>query len=171
MMAAFTFMFPLGFSSAAAVRVGTFIGAGQPEHARVAGWLCIGLSVSVMSCFALGYLLFPRTLLGWFTQDPAVVELGVKILLLVALFQIADGTQVSTTGALRGLGNTRAAMIANLIGHYPVGLALGIVLCFGFRYGALGIWSGLALGLMSVAIILMRTWVVRTRDMSGVRRL
>jgi len=171
MMAAFTFMFPLGFSSAAAVRVGTFIGAGQPEHARVAGWLCIGLSVSVMSCFALGYLLFPRTLLGWFTQDAAVVDLGVKILLLVALFQIADGTQVSTTGALRGLGNTRAAMIANLIGHYPVGLALGVALCFGFGYGAVGIWSGLALGLVSVAVILMRTWLARTRDMSGVRRL
>ena len=171
MMAAFTFMFPLGFSSAAAVRVGTFIGAGQPAHARVAGWLCIGLSVSVMSCFALGYLLFPRMLLGWFTQDPAVVELGVKILLLVALFQIADGTQVSTTGALRGLGNTRAAMIANLIGHYPVGLALGMMLCFGFGYGALGIWSGLALGLVSVAIILMRTWIARTKNMGNVRRL
>src|SRR5436190_15671473 len=40
-MAAFTFMFPLGFSSAAAVRVGIFIGAGQPARARLAGWLCI----------------------------------------------------------------------------------------------------------------------------------
>ena len=39
MMAAFTFMFPLGFGSAAAVRVGTFIGGGPPRHARVAGWL------------------------------------------------------------------------------------------------------------------------------------
>ena len=171
MMAAFTFMFPLGFSSAAAVRVSTFIGAGQPAHARLAGWLCIGLSVSVMSCFALGYLLFPRTLLGWFTQDPAVIELGVKILLLVALFQIADGTQVSTTGALRGLGNTRAAMAANLIGHYPVGLALGMVLCFKFGYGAVGIWSGLALGLVSVATILMRTWIARTKDLSRVGRV
>jgi MATE family multidrug resistance protein len=124
-----------------------------------------------MGCFSLGYLLFPRALLGWFTQDPAVVELGVKILFLVALFQIADGTQVSTTGALRGLGNTRAAMIANLIGHYPVGLALGVMLCFGFDFGAVGIWSGLALGLLSVAIMLIRTWMARTRDMSGIRRI
>jgi MATE family multidrug resistance protein len=166
MMAAFTFMFPLGFSYAAAVRVGTFIGAGQPEHARVAGWLCIGVSVTVMSCFALGYLCFPRALLGFFTQDLAVIDLGVKILVLVAIFQIADGTQVSTTGALRGLGNTRSAMIANLVGHYPIGLALGLVLCFAFSFGVVGLWTGLAAGLISVGTLLVRAWTNATRDLS-----
>jgi multidrug resistance protein, MATE family len=169
MMAAFTFMFPLGFSSAAAVRVGTFIGAGRPDQARVAGWLCIGLSITVMSGFAAGYLLFSKTLLGWFTQDSEVIHLGTRILMLVALFQIADGTQVSTTGALRGLGNTRAAMIANLLGHYPIGLALGLLLCFGFGYGAVGIWTGLAAGLISVAVMLLRAWLKVTRDLSSVR--
>lgn len=167
MMAAFTFMFPLGFSSAAAVRVGNFIGARQPEQARVAGWLSIAVSVTVMSGFALIYLFFPRILLGFFTHDPSVVELGVKILILVALFQIADGTQVSTTGALRGLGNTRAAMIANLIGHYPIGLAVGLVLCFGLGRGVVGLWAGLACGLVAVAVMLVRSWWKLTRNLSA----
>jgi MATE family multidrug resistance protein len=166
MMAATTFMFPLGFSSAAAVRVGTFIGAGQPERARTAGWLCIGVSIAVMSCFAVGYLLFPRPLLHCFTHDAAVIDIGAKILMLVALFQVADGTQVSTTGALRGLGNTRSAMIANLIGHYPIGLALGLVLCFVFGFGVIGLWTGLAAGLISVAVMLVRAWQAATRDVS-----
>jgi MATE family multidrug resistance protein len=164
MMAAFTFMFPLGFSSAAAVRVGRFIGSGQPEHARIAGWLCIGVSVTVMACFALVYLCFPRGLLRVFTQDMAVIDLGAKILMLVALFQIADGIQVCTTGALRGLGNTRAAMIANLIGHYPIGLALGMCLCFVFGLGVVGIWTGLAAGLISAAVMLIRAWQTATRE-------
>ncbi len=169
MMAAFTFMFPLGFSAAAAVRVGMFIGAGEPERARRAGWMCIAISVSVMSCFALGYLAIPRALLSCFTQDPAVIDIGVKILMLVAIFQIADGTQVSTTGALRGLGNTRAAMIANLIGHYPIGLALGLVLCFGFHLGAVGLWTGLAAGLISVALLLVRQWRLQTLDVAALK--
>ena len=169
MMAAFTFMFPLGFSSAAAVRVGTFIGARQPQRARMAGWLCIGLSVAVMSGFALIYLIVPRLLLGSFTNDPGVITLGVRILLIVALFQIGDGIQVSTTGALRGLGNTRAAMIANLIGHYPIGLSLGLLLCFKFGFGVVGLWMGLAMGLVSVATLLLRVWVRETRDLSQVR--
>jgi len=165
-MAAFTFMFPLGFSSAAAVRVGMFIGAGEPERARVAGWLCIGLSVAVMSCFALGYIACPRFLLSRFSTDPAVIDFGVKILLLVALFQVADGTQVSTTGALRGLGNTRAAMVANLIGHYPIGLALGLILCFVANLGVVGMWTGLAAGLVSVAALLIYAWVQVTKDLT-----
>ncbi len=169
MMAAFTFMFPLGFSSAAAVRVGMYVGAGQPERARLAGWLCIGLSMIVMSTFAVGYLSFPRILLGCFTQDTAVISIGVKILVLVGLFQIADGTQVSTTGALRGLGNTRSAMYANLIGHSPIGLALGLILCFGFGFGAVGLWTGLAAGLLSVALMLIRKWVSTTRDLSQLK--
>jgi MATE family multidrug resistance protein len=122
-----------------------------------------------MSCFAVGYLAFPRFLLRCFTSDPAVIDVGVKILVLVALFQIADGTQVSTTGALRGLGNTRAAMIANLIGHYPIGLALGLVLCFIFKFGIVGLWTGLAAGLVSVALMLVRAWVSHTRNIEELK--
>ena len=169
MMAAFTFMFPYGFSSAAAVRVGMFIGAQQQERARVAGWLCIAVSITVMSVFALGYLAFPRFLLGCFTHDAAVIDVGAKILIIVALFQIGDGIQVSTTGALRGLGNTHAAMVANLIGHYPIGLALGLMLCFGFRLGVVGLWVGLAAGLVSVAALVVRAWRLLTRNLAEVR--
>ena len=149
--------------------MGVFIGAGQPQRAVVAGWMCIGLSVLVMSPFAAGYLLIPRYLLGWFTTDLQVIELGAKILLLVALFQIADGIQVSATGALRGLGNTRTAMMANLIGHYPVGLALGLVLCFGFDFGVVGLWAGLAVGLVVVAAILLRAWACTTHQVTSIK--
>lgn len=171
MMAAFTFMFPLGFSAAAAVRVGRFVGAHQPDRARVAGWLCIAVSVTVMSGFALAYLACPRFLLRLFSQDAEVIDIGAKILVLVALFQVADGIQVSTTGALRGLGDTRSAMIANLIGHYPIGLALGLTLCFGLHLGVVGLWTGLAAGLVSVAYMLVRAWRSATRNQAQLQSL
>jgi len=171
MMASFTFMFPLGFSAAAAVRVGNFVGAGEPGRARAAGWLCIGVSVVVMSCFALGYLVFPYSLLRLFSSDTAVIKIGARILLLVALFQVADGIQVCTTGALRGLGNTRSAMLANLIGHYPIGLVLGLIFCFGLGLGVVGLWVGLAVGLVSVAVMLVRAWSRASRDAGRVRVL
>lgn len=71
MMAAFTFMFPLGFSAAAAVRVGAFIGAKDPNRAKVAGWLAIAVAVLVMCGFAVVYLTVPGLLLRCFTSDPA----------------------------------------------------------------------------------------------------
>jgi len=171
MMAATTFMFPLGLSSAAAVRVGNFVGAGEPARARLAGWICIWLAIVVMACFALGYLLLPRQLLQLFTSDSAVIESGLGILFLVALFQVADGIQVSTTGALRGIGNTRAAFIANLIGHFPIGIALGVALCFWLKFGVTGMWVGLAAGLASVATMLLFSWYHKTRDLATLRKV
>lgn len=171
MMAAFTFMFSVGLSSAAAVRVGTFVGGGQPGRARLAGWLCIGLSVGIMAVFAIGYLAVPRVLLGWFSQDAAVIGIGVKLLLLAALFQIADGLQVTITGALRGLGNTRVALVANLIGHYPIGLVFGLLLAFPLGMHAVGLWAGLATGLATVAAILLVMWWKMTRDLTQIRPL
>jgi len=97
-----------------------------------------------------------------------VIAVGVKLLLLAALFQIADGVQVAVTGALRGLGNTRVAMIANLIGHYPIGLALGLVLAFPLGMGAVGLWAGLAVGLGAVAVILLVMWWRMTRDLDSI---
>src|SRR3954468_15235326 len=47
--AAFTFMVPLGISSAAAVRVGQEIGRGNPEKAHHAGWSAIVLGVGFMA--------------------------------------------------------------------------------------------------------------------------
>jgi MATE family multidrug resistance protein len=164
MLAAFTFMFPLGFSSAAAVRVGYHVGGRRTAHAGTAGWLCIGLSVAVMSLCALAYLFFPKVMLGWFSKDPAVLELGAKILAVVAIFQIADGIQVSAAGALRGAGNTRSSMLANLVGHYPIGLVLGLTLCFLTPLGVVGMWIGLAAGLTSVAAILLRVWATTARN-------
>ncbi len=96
--------------------------------------------------------------MGWFSDDPAVIQLGTKILFIVALFQIGDGIQVTATGALRGLGNTRAPMIANFIGHFPVGLMVGLFFCYGLGKGVVGLWIGLATGLVTVACLVLRAW-------------
>ena len=67
------------------------------------------------------------------------------------------------------MGNTRAAMFANLIGHYPIGLVSGLLLGFGFGFGVLGIWAGLALGLVCVALLLIRSWRRNTHDLDQLR--
>ena len=55
-----------------------------------------------------------------------------------------DGLQVVATGALRGAADTRTPMLANLAGHWVLGLPLGYALCFWFGVGVIGLWVGLA---------------------------
>ena len=156
--AAFTFMVPLGISSAAAVRVGQNLGRGDVVSARRAGWSAILLGAGFMSCAGLVFVVMPATIARGFSADPSVVKVGATLLLVAAAFQLFDGLQVVTTGALRGAGDTRTPMYANFIAYWLIGLPLGCFLTFRLGWGALGIWIGLCCGLIVVGLALVFTW-------------
>ena len=156
--AALTYMVPLGVSAAAAVSVGHAVGAGDPARARRAGWLALGLGTSFMLLAAVVFLVAPRPLIALYTTDPRVMAVGPGLLLLAAAFQIFDGIQTVSTGALRGLGETRAPMLANLVGYWVLGLPLGLGLCFLLKWGIYGLWIGLTLALVVIATSLLVRW-------------
>ena len=157
--AAVTFMVPLGVSSAAAVRVGQAVGRRDPYGAASAGWTAIAIGVGFMSSAAIVFLAMPRGLIRLFTNDAAVLETGVSLLFVAAVFQLFDGLQGVTTGALRGLGDTRTAMLWNLAGHWLVGLPLGYLLCFRWGLGVVGLWWGLSVGLFICGVALLWVWI------------
>ena len=161
--AALSFMVPLGVSSAAAVRVGQNLGRKDILAARRAGWSALLLGTAFMSCAGVVFVTASRLIARLFSPDPRVIHIGATLLLVAAAFQLFDGLQTVATGALRGAGDTRTPMLANLVAYWFIGLPLGALLCFQFRWGALGIWIGLCLGLMIIGSALLVTWHRRLR--------
>jgi multidrug resistance protein, MATE family len=154
-IAATTFMVALGTSQAGAIRVGQRIGAGRPRAMRRAVLATYIVSTGFMLTCALIFLLFPRQLIGLYTSDAAILDLGVKLLLVAAAFQIFDGAQVAGISVLRGAADTRMPMILAAIGYWCVGLPIAYLLGFRFDYGPVGVWIGLSFGLGGVAILLI----------------
>ena len=115
--------------------------------------------------FRSAVLLFavPRPMLLVFTVDPQVLRTGAALLAIAAAFQLFDGTQAVATGVLRGVGDTRTPMMMNVIGHWVLGLPAGYVLCFWMGWGVSGLWVGLSIGLIFVALALTLVWAQRTR--------
>lgn len=159
--AAIAFMVPLGISSAAAVRVAQALGRGDGQRATQAGHAALVVAMLVMATSALVFMTVPRAILRVFTTDVDVITTGASLLVVAAIFQLFDGVQVVATGVLRGTGDTRTPMIANLVGHWALGLPIGCVLCFGFGWGVVGLWVGLTLGLAAVAVTLLTVWLRR----------
>ena len=156
--ASLTYMVPLGVGAAAAVGVGHAVGAADRPRARRAGWMALALGIGFMFLAGIVLFLAPRPLIGVYTTDARVMAAGPPLLLIAAAFQIFDGIQTVATGALRGLGETRVPMIANLIGYWLIGLPLGFVLCFWMKRGVFGLWIGLTLALIIIAAILLHRW-------------
>jgi MATE family multidrug resistance protein len=166
-IAALSFMVPLGVSSAGAVRVGHALGRRDPVAAERAGWTALLLGAGFMACTAAVFLVIPRSLMGAFTRNEGVVQLGVSLLAVAAVFQLFDGIQGVATGILRGLGDTRTPMIWNLIGHWFIGLPTGYFLCFGFGRGVVGLWWGLSIGLIICGAVLLVVWSRRIRALKA----
>lgn len=160
-IAACSFMVPLGLSSAGAVRVGHAVGRRDPYGAERAGWTALLFGAVFMLSTAAVFVAAPRLLIGAFTSDSGVLELGSALLLVAAVFQLFDGLQGVATGVLRGLGDTRTPMFWNLIGHWFAGLPLGYWLCFSAGRGVLGLWWGLSIGLIVCGVVLSIAWTRR----------
>jgi len=154
----FTFMFPLGISAAASVRVGQAIGRGAPGEARAAGWAAIALGAVAMSIASVIFLTIPHTLAAAFTHDASVIAAAVPLMFVAAIFQFCDGLQVTAIGALRGAGDTRSGLITHLCSYWLLGMPLGLYLCFPMKMGARGLWIGLSVSLIVSGLTLLLLW-------------
>ena len=163
---AFTYMVPLGISSAAAVRVGQAIGRKDPRAAGDAGNTAIFLGAAFMTCASAALLIFPHAIARMYTPATDVIRATTFLLAAGAAFQLFDGIQTVATGALRGAGDTRTPMLCHLIAYWIIGLPLGYWLCFGLDWGAFGLWAGLSLALILIGIVLLVVWRRMTRRLT-----
>ena len=165
--ASFTFMVPLGISSAAAVRVGQALGRGDTIAAGRAGWTAMALGASFMAGAGVLLLTVPEFVARIFTTDRAVIRTAVALLAVAALFQLFDGIQIVATGALRGAGDTRTPMICHLLAYWFIGLPLGYVLCFTAGWRAVGLWTGLCVALILIGLVLLAAWTRKVHTMAA----
>jgi MATE family multidrug resistance protein len=154
--AATMFMVPLALSSATTVRVGQLIGAGELQYARISGAVGIGLCAFFMSLSALFLLIFRDAVVGLYTDDVAVKGIAISLLLMAAIFQIADGVQIGAAGALRGYKDTRVPMAVNMFAYWVLAFPLAFLAAITFKAPPNYVWGGFVAGLGTAAILL--TW-------------
>jgi multidrug resistance protein, MATE family len=167
-VAAFAFQVPFGLAQAATIRVGFHFGAGDRAGVTRAGWTALGLAVGFMVLPAAVMVLAPGLLISAYVdvdapQNAAMVAFATHFLLIAAAFQLFDGTQTVAAGALRGLQDTRIPMLIAMFGYWAVGFVAAAVLGLGTDLKGIGVWFGLALGLVVVSALLIRRWLNRER--------
>lgn len=167
-VAALAFQIPFGLGQAATIRVGYFYGAGDRRAIGLAGGAALALALAYMALPASLMLFAPTLVLGLYVdvgaaQHAAMVAHAVSFLAIAAAFQLFDGMQAVLAGALRGLQDTRVPMLLALAGYWLAGFSVSVGLGFLTALGGVGVWIGLATGLVVVAALLLRRWLLRER--------
>jgi multidrug resistance protein, MATE family len=164
-VAALCFMVPLGVAMATTVRVGHAAGAGDAAGVRWAAGGGYAITAVTQIASALLLLLAAEPIARAYTPDVEVVQLAAGLMLFAAIFQLSDGLQAASGGALRGLKDTRIPMLMTVVSYWGFGMPLGWWLGIHRGGGAPGMWIGLIAGLSAAALLLTwRFWRKVRRD-------
>lgn len=151
---ALTFMVSMGLSQAGSIRVSNSFGRRDFSLLRLIGKTTFVTAVVYGTICALLLILFRNYIPHLFTQDSAVIEISITLLLFAAIFQISDSTQAVSSGLLRGIKDVRIPTLYIAIAYWVVGIPVGSLLTFYYDMGAIGIWIGFIVGLTTSAILL-----------------
>lgn len=167
-IAALAFQVPFGVGQAATIRAGFHYGAQNRVGVACAGWAALAVAFGFSFVAAAAMVLFPRTVLSIYVEldapaNAAMIALALQYLLVAAAFQLFDGIQAVAAGLLRGLQDTRVPMVMALFGYWIVGFGVAIVLGFFTPLSGVGVWIGLAVGLVAVSALLLRRWHAREK--------
>jgi MATE family multidrug resistance protein len=154
-LASLMYMVPMGVGSATSVLVGHAIGERDTAHARRVAASALACGAGFMLLSAIVLLAIPGVFARLYTSVPEVVAIASVLIPIAGLFQVFDGLQVVASGALRGAGDTRAAMVANVLGFWLLGMPVSLWLGFGAKQGVVGLWWGFVVGLAAVAAFLV----------------
>ena len=162
-VASLCFMIPFGVAEATTVRVGHALGRGDRDGIRRAYFAGLVLVLGTQALSALVMLFGNHAIVGLYTGDVVVGTLAASLLLYAALFQFPDGVQVLSSGALRGLNDTRVPMWLAALAYWGIGMPVGAGLGLALDWGPKGMWLGLTAGLSVAAFLLCRRFLRSSR--------
>jgi len=162
-LATTTFMFAMGLSVAATIRVGNQKGLMDYKKLIIVARSVFLLAIIVETIFGILFVILHNFLPHLFLnmdnvsqviENKEVILIASKLLLVAAVFQISDGVQVVVLGALRGLQDVQVPMYITFVAYWIVGFPISYYLGKYTELGAIGIWIGLLAGLTTAALFL-----------------
>ena len=107
-----------------------------------------------MAFSALFLLVFRDTVVSVYTKDTSVQAIAISMLLMAAIFQVADGVQIGAAGALRGFKDTRVPMVINMFSYWLLAFPISYLAAVTYQASPAYIWLGFVIGLTIAAVLL-----------------
>ncbi|GAA4849453.1 MATE family efflux transporter [Algivirga pacifica] len=160
-----TFMMANGLSAAITIRNSGAHGQNNYTEARDISWAGLHMVIIFMLFSSVVFILGSEWMASLYTPDLTVVKMAIPMIGIAALFQLFDGIQVLSFGALRGISDVKNPTIIAFIAYWLVSLPTGYLLAFHSPLRELGVWVGFLAGLSTASVLLTLRFHKITRKM------
>lgn len=132
-------------NTAGSTMVGQNIAAGKYDRVKQIMLRIAAIMLTVASLISLALWLFPMQIFGVFTQDSAVLEIGVKYVPIGMMLFFGSAMRAIMNALINGSGNTRINFATAILDG--IVMRIGLALLFGLALGMkhYGFWLGDAL--------------------------
>lgn len=162
-MASLTYMMATGIAAAGGILVGTDIGERNRDGIITSGNAALLLSVLFMGLCALVFYFGRGILVRAYTEEQAVIDIAVTLVVWGAIFQLFDGIQAVSLGLLRGLQDVNIPTAITIFSYWGIGIPMSYYLGIYLGVGAVGIWMGLTASLVCSSILLSWRFYARAK--------
>ncbi len=166
-LASISYMVVLGISSAGTIRVSGKLGEKNYSDMKRAGFSALALSVMFMAATGILFILLRNFLPTLYIGDSAVIETASSLLVITAIFQVADGIQAVGLGILRGLTDVKIPLYIAIFAYWFISLPIAYVFGFVLGYGVIGVWIGLSAGLFTAAGLFASRFYSKTKSFNS----
>lgn len=164
-MVHFTFMVATGIAGASTILVSHQMGLKNYAEMRNYAFAGMRMSAAFMLIAALSFTLFGGAIASLFTTDPKVIAIATNIFLVVAVFELSDGIQVTALGALRGITDVKRPMVYAFISYLAINIPAAYLFGFTLKLGPAGIWLGFLCGLTTAAVLFVRRFMFSSNQL------
>lgn len=142
-----------GISTAATTLVGQAMGGKRKALAVRFARLITWLGILIMTLGGVILYVFAPQLITLFSKDPEVIDLGARVLKIVAFAEPLFGASIVASGALRGAGDSKWPFLISLGTMWLVRVSLSLLLVGSL--GLRGVWLAMAAELCVRGLIFM----------------
>lgn len=140
----FVMVFSIAVGQGNQIAVGHLVGAGDNEKAYKTCMRSLKYAIVVAVAIAGIFALFSKLLLGVFTDDQAIIEMGSKLMLIAIILEPGRVFNIVIINSLRAAGDVRFPVIMGIISMWGIGVLLSYLLGVVCGFGLVGVWIAFA---------------------------
>lgn len=140
MIAGIAYLYSIALSQATQIVLGYLFGAGKFDAVARRVWAADLIAIALTTAVSSVIWINADAVLGVFTADPLVLELGKQVLFVEIFLGVGRALNIVMVRALIAVGDVRTPVTVNVVSSWIFAVGGGYLLGVGLGWGIVGMW-------------------------------